>query len=639
MPSRRYCSLIIPGILAILLVFPWQRGRAQPSPVELPVRSANGNVTQAMAVGGVTATSARFRVRSSTADSVNVELSTNTLFVPSILGIPVRADSERNNTVLIEVSGLQANQQYYYRARIDGVPQPGVQSFKTFPDEGTSASFSFAFGSCQQSGTLLPSASHGNVFRAVAKSGVSLFLQLGDWGYPDSVDSPPVNDNFFSADYNLVQKSYLSRFDRSYPMDTVLSMMPVDYVYDDHDFMNNNASATSSSYFSANANGSGIVVLELPNPTGARENSIRGYKENMPTYPLVNESRGIFHKFTVANAEFFMLDLRSQRSPNLESFSRNSSTGKWEYRVPAGHSILSSPAAPGTGPSQLTWLLEGLKASTAKWKFLVSSVPFNKAQAIAIQLGILLQDSVANGVPGIPSGTPALFASLEFADKWVGFPADIDSLLSTIRRNNITNVIVLSGDSHTAAMDDGTNAGLPEIMAGCLDIMNSKMASAFATLGLKIWNRGGQGLTTPLFNNAFGKVTVFGVDSVLLQLVDEEGTVFATHTIKDVQTNVSEVAEVPTEFALYQNYPNPFNPLTVIKYTIGGVRDQGLGVSNVSLVVYDILGREVVALVDEKKVPGSYEVTFDGTGLASGVYIYRLTAGAFAESRTMLHLK
>jgi chitinase len=96
---------------------------------------------------------------------------------------------------------------------------------------------------------------------------------------------------------------------------------------------------------------------------------------------------------------------------------------------------------------------------------------------------------------------------------------------------------------------------------------------------------------------------------------------------------------VPREYALLQNYPNPFNPITSIKYTIGGDRGWGLGVSDVTLCVYDVLGREVAVLVNETKAPGAYDVTFDGTGLASGVYIYRLTAGDFAQSRKMLLIK
>jgi hypothetical protein len=107
-----------------------------------------------------------------------------------------------------------------------------------------------------------------------------------------------------------------------------------------------------------------------------------------------------------------------------------------------------------------------------------------------------------------------------------------------------------------------------------------------------------------------------------------------------IVTDVAETSpETPVKFALEQNYPNPFNPLTNIKYTIGGVRGQGLGVSNVELVVIDILGREVAVLANEKKAPGSYEVRFDGSGLPSGVYFYKLTAGAFVQTRKMILVK
>jgi N-acetylmuramoyl-L-alanine amidase len=83
---------------------------------------------------------------------------------------------------------------------------------------------------------------------------------------------------------------------------------------------------------------------------------------------------------------------------------------------------------------------------------------------------------------------------------------------------------------------------------------------------------------------------------------------------------------VPLSYALHQNYPNPFNPATVIRYTIAGARDQGIGVSNVSLVIYDLLGREVAVLVNEVKEPGNYTATFDARNLSSGMYFVRMNA-------------
>ena len=98
--------------------------------------------------------------------------------------------------------------------------------------------------------------------------------------------------------------------------------------------------------------------------------------------------------------------------------------------------------------------------------------------------------------------------------------------------------------------------------------------------------------------------------------------------------------EIPTKYQLFQNYPNPFNPSTTIKYELPKS-------SEVRLSVFDILGREVTVLVDERKDAGVYKVQFDVAGLASGVYIFRLTArqadggqaATFVRSRKMLLLK
>ena len=97
---------------------------------------------------------------------------------------------------------------------------------------------------------------------------------------------------------------------------------------------------------------------------------------------------------------------------------------------------------------------------------------------------------------------------------------------------------------------------------------------------------------------------------------------------------------LPTEYKLEQNYPNPFNPTTKIRYSIPNVTlRQAQGDNQVTLKVYDILGNEVLILVNEQKEPGYYEVDFNASGFASGVYIYRLQAGQFVSTKKMLMLK
>jgi hypothetical protein len=96
-------------------------------------------------------------------------------------------------------------------------------------------------------------------------------------------------------------------------------------------------------------------------------------------------------------------------------------------------------------------------------------------------------------------------------------------------------------------------------------------------------------------------------------------------------------SEIPSDYLLYQNYPNPFNPKTKIKFDVPKTGLNGL--SDVSIKVYDILGREVSVLINERLLPGTYETEFDGTNYSSGVYFYMLIAGSHFETKKMVLLK
>ena len=110
------------------------------------------------------------------------------------------------------------------------------------------------------------------------------------------------------------------------------------------------------------------------------------------------------------------------------------------------------------------------------------------------------------------------------------------------------------------------------------------------------------------------------------------GTDYAT--VKYSQSvGINQISsEIPDKFSLSQNYPNPFNPFTKINYE--------LRVTNYAkLVVYDVIGKEVVTLVNEKQSPGTYQVEFDAGSLTSGIYFYRLTSGDFTDTRRMMLIK
>ncbi len=93
-----------------------------------------------------------------------------------------------------------------------------------------------------------------------------------------------------------------------------------------------------------------------------------------------------------------------------------------------------------------------------------------------------------------------------------------------------------------------------------------------------------------------------------------------------------ETSSVPTKMSLAQNYPNPFNPSTTINYTVATP-------GRISLKIYSVLGKEVASLVDEVKSAGTYQAEFNGAGLESGVYFYKLTAGNYSEVKKMMLLK
>jgi photosystem II stability/assembly factor-like uncharacterized protein len=98
--------------------------------------------------------------------------------------------------------------------------------------------------------------------------------------------------------------------------------------------------------------------------------------------------------------------------------------------------------------------------------------------------------------------------------------------------------------------------------------------------------------------------------------------------------------EIPSSFSLSQNYPNPFNPTTTIKFSIPNLSSpHALAGDLVVLKVYDILGKEIVTLVNEKQSPGVYDVTFNALQYPSGIYFYKLTAGELSEIKKMVLIK
>jgi hypothetical protein len=136
----------------------------------------------------------------------------------------------------------------------------------------------------------------------------------------------------------------------------------------------------------------------------------------------------------------------------------------------------------------------------------------------------------------------------------------------------------------------------------------------------------GKGTTTEIQNYLFrDKDLLSGSYTYRLKQTDYDGS-FAYSD--EVEIDIDQ----PSVFYLGQNYPNPFNPSTNIKYSIPAD-------GNVSLKVYDLLGKEVATLVNEPQQAGTFDVVFDGANLASGVYYYQLITGELTATKKLMLTK
>jgi hypothetical protein len=164
---------------------------------------------------------------------------------------------------------------------------------------------------------------------------------------------------------------------------------------------------------------------------------------------------------------------------------------------------------------------------------------------------------------------------------------------------------------------------------------------------MALCNDAGQGLFPDLFA---AEDVVFAASDTLLSkwrtgehdastvlLAESAYATYALGAMQDARDNVvgvdgRTITAVPAKYSMHQNYPNPFNPTTTIGYKL----PQRV---HVSLRVFNLLGQEVTVLVDEVQSAGYKSVDFSGSGLPSGVYLYRLTAGDFVATKKLVLLK
>jgi hypothetical protein len=190
-------------------------------------------------------------------------------------------------------------------------------------------------------------------------------------------------------------------------------------------------------------------------------------------------------------------------------------------------------------------------------------------------------------------------------------PVELTSFKADVQRNNVTLSWQTATETNNNGFEIERQAGSPH--------------SAFGNWE-KIGFVAGNGTSTQMHSYSFMDENVIpGKYYYRLKQIDFNGT---SEYSNEVEVNVN----IPKDYVLGQNYPNPFNPSTSISFGIPSN-------SEVSLKVYDLLGREVATLVDKYKSAGSYKIDFNAIGLPSGVYVYQLRAGSFNATKKMILLK
>jgi photosystem II stability/assembly factor-like uncharacterized protein len=175
------------------------------------------------------------------------------------------------------------------------------------------------------------------------------------------------------------------------------------------------------------------------------------------------------------------------------------------------------------------------------------------------------------------------------------------------------------------------NTGISLQLFG-ISMFNNNLAAACGMNGtVLVSSNGGNNWITNNTDTSVQLRAIQFVDSANVYVCGELGLIYKKSFSNLVNVNILS-SILPVKYILHQNYPNPFNPATKIRFDVVHSGD-------IKIVVYDITGKELKTLVNDKLQPGTYETTFDGSGLNSGVYFYKMTADGFTVVKKMVLLK
>lgn len=543
----------------------------------LPYLSRAQAITHGPMTGGVTENSARIYIRTNQATAFQLEYGTDSSF-STFQTIDAATDASLDSSKIVNLSALTPSTDYYFRYRINGAVQNVRGHFKTFPSVGTATHLVFVTGSCQETENM-------KTYDVMPTYKPDLFIHTGDFTYP-SYQLPRYYGSPYPSTRESIELAWRKRNEEPVCKD-MLKQIPIAYMPDDDDTWGN------SKYFKGGEakvrydNGKLINYFDLiPRTPEMRSYCQQGYRNFFPGYPVVNDTDGYYHSFKMGNCEFFMIDVRSCNTGGWNNLKYDASSNLWTFNGNnPNNTLLNQP--------QLAWLLNGLRNSTATWKFIVSGVPFNRNIQGLVELPLLLQGTEFN-IAG-QAGT-GFRMSYSFSDYFGAYAYERERILNYIKTNAIKNVIVISGDTHGCAIDDGTNSGLPEMNASGLSVSSTEIYYQFnnilSQIGLDLnkwlWNKGGLGIGNNNMKNGFGKVEVFGNDSVQLEIIDEDNNLIAHHTIKNNQL-ISAVKDLKVANDLVKVFPNPVADKLQLE-----VNTKYNGERLQRIRIYDISGKEVM---------------------------------------------
>lgn len=404
-------------------------------------------------VGGVSFNKAKVFLRTNLPADVQIEYSVSPNLLDGVFTDVEHTLPSDDFTRIIELSNLLPNTIYYYRVVVDGQPQQVAPypRFKTFPFPNRDRNFGFAVVADVGNAANNPA----QVYETIANFRPGFLLQIGDWDHRD----PSTLSDMRKMHREVRGVTTASGFDFNR---FIASAIPIFHVWDDHDYGMNDGDYTFE----------------------AKPEALQAFYEYYPTADeLPNPEAGIWQKFSYAQAEFYMLDVRSNRDPNGDEDNSDKSMLNGE----------------GIRNDQKSWLLNSLLRSTAKWKFVTSGVNFN------------------------PTCKPA--------DSWGAFTTEWAEIVNFVKNNNISGVIILSGDLHSGgAIDDGTNSGLVEFSVPHTNMqMPEEHPTGVTTVTPGVWS---EGLDSGVNSAGFAWVQVSSnPDRVSLEVRDEQGALRKSYLV------------------------------------------------------------------------------------------------------------